>query len=99
MLNFTPLKGWSSKVPQDQLLKYLKHIGGGSIGNETPDCSVINILNLDKHKVISTVDFFYPVVMDPRYYGRIACANVLSDLYAMGITNISNVLMILGISN
>ena len=30
--------------------------------------------------------------------GRIACCNVLSDLYAMGITDISNILMVLGIA-
>lgn len=31
--------------------------------------------------------------------GRIACANVLSDLYAMGVTECDNMLMLLGISN
>ena len=31
-------------------------------------------------------------------FGRIACCNTLSDLYAMGITDIKEVLMILGVS-
>lgn len=31
--------------------------------------------------------------------GRIACANVLSDLYAMGVTDCDNMLMLLGVSN
>lgn len=31
--------------------------------------------------------------------GRIACANVVSDLYAMGVTKITNMMMLLGISN
>lgn len=31
--------------------------------------------------------------------GRIACANVLSDLYAMGVTGCDNMLMICGVSN
>lgn len=31
--------------------------------------------------------------------GRIACANVLSDLYAMGVTECDNMLMLLGVSN
>ncbi|UYV66683.1 SEPHS1 [Cordylochernes scorpioides] len=31
--------------------------------------------------------------------GKIACANVLSDLYAMGVTECDNILMILGVSN
>jgi len=34
--------------------------------------------------VISTVDFFPPVVDDPYDWGRIAAANALSDVYAMG---------------
>lgn len=34
--------------------------------------------------VVFTVDFFTPVVDDPRDYGRIAAANALSDVYAMG---------------
>ncbi|XP_067559748.1 selenide, water dikinase 1 isoform X2 [Pseudorca crassidens] len=35
----------------------------------------------------------------PLPRGRIACANVLSDLYAMGVTECDNMLMLLGISN
>jgi selenide,water dikinase len=34
--------------------------------------------------VIATTDFFMPVVDDPRDFGRIAAANALSDVYAMG---------------
>jgi selenide,water dikinase len=34
--------------------------------------------------LLATVDFFTPVVDDPRRYGRIAAANSLSDIYAMG---------------
>jgi selenide,water dikinase len=35
---------------------------------------------------VLTVDFFTPIVDDPRTYGRIAAANSLSDVYAMGGT-------------
>ncbi len=38
----------------------------------------------DRTAVISTVDFFTPVVDDPYDWGRIAAANALSDVYAMG---------------
>ncbi|KAL6482784.1 hypothetical protein MHYP_G00076560 [Metynnis hypsauchen] len=48
--------------------------------------------------LIQTTDFFYPLVEDPYMMGRIACANVLSDLYAMGITECDNMLMLLSIS-
>ena len=34
--------------------------------------------------LVQTVDFFPPVVDDPKYYGAIAAANALSDVYAMG---------------
>jgi len=34
--------------------------------------------------MVQTVDFFTPVVDDPRAFGRIAAANALSDVYAMG---------------
>lgn len=34
--------------------------------------------------LVQTVDFFPPIVDDPRWFGRIAAANSLSDVYAMG---------------
>jgi selenide,water dikinase len=33
---------------------------------------------------VQTVDFFTPIVDDPRWYGQIAAVNALSDVYAMG---------------
>lgn len=38
----------------------------------------------DAHALVQTVDFFTPIVDDPVTYGRIAAANALSDVYAMG---------------
>lgn len=38
----------------------------------------------DGRVMLATTDFFTPVVDDPRAYGRIAAANALSDIYAMG---------------
>ncbi len=38
----------------------------------------------DRRALVQTVDFFTPVVDDPVAYGRIAAANALSDVYAMG---------------
>ena len=38
----------------------------------------------DGRALVQTVDFFTPVVDDPFAYGRIAGANALSDIYAMG---------------
>lgn len=39
--------------------------------------------------IVQTVDFFTPVVDDPRDWGRIAAANALSDVYAMGATPVT----------
>ncbi len=38
----------------------------------------------DDLAIVSTVDFFTPVVDDPYTYGQIAAANAMSDVYAMG---------------
>jgi len=54
-----------------------------------------------RHKginIVQTTDFFYPLVDDPYIQGKIACANVLSDLYATGIWQCDNMLMLLGVS-
>jgi len=39
--------------------------------------------------IVQTVDFFTPIVDDPRTFGRIAAANSLSDVYAMGGTPVT----------
>jgi len=62
------------------------------------DCSI----RPTKHKglsLVSTTDYFYPSVEDPFIQGKIGCANVLSDLYAMGVVDCDNMLMILATSN
>lgn len=38
----------------------------------------------DDQALINTLDFFPPIVDDPYYFGQIATANALSDVYAMG---------------
>ena len=85
-------------MPQDALFEMLKDIGDGSIAKETPDCSVTKMRGNEQIHLISSTDFFYPLVEDPYLQGRIACANVLSDIYAMGIDRIDHMLMILAIS-
>ncbi|WP_377644038.1 selenide, water dikinase SelD [Oryzobacter terrae] len=53
------------------------------VGAETGDDAAV--VRLDGGRaVVSTVDFFTPVVDDPYDWGRIAAANALSDVWAMG---------------
>lgn len=55
------------------------------VGVETLDDAGVYRLS-DERALIHTVDFFTPVVDEPRAWGRIAAANALSDVYAMGGT-------------
>ena len=43
----------------------------------------------DKQALVQTLDFFTPIVDDPELFGRIAAANSVSDVYAMGGTPIT----------
>src|ERR1700761_5781268 len=53
------------------------------VGNETKDDAAVYDIG-NGQALISTVDFFTPIVNNPFDYGRIAAANALSDVYAMG---------------
>ncbi|MCK5147747.1 selenide, water dikinase SelD [bacterium] len=53
------------------------------VGLETMDDAGVYRLTPDL-AMVQTVDFFFPVVNDPRAFGRIAAANSLSDIWAMG---------------
>jgi len=53
------------------------------VGYESKDDAAVFELR-DGQCLISTVDFFTPIVDDPFHFGRIAAANALSDVYAMG---------------
>jgi selenide,water dikinase len=53
------------------------------VGTETSDDAAVWRLN-DTQALVATTDFFMPVVDDPTDFGRIAAANALSDIYAMG---------------
>lgn len=88
-------------MPQADLLEMLDDAGllvpiEGGVGPGL-DCAVVPT----KHEglvLVSTIDFFYPLVLDPYMQGKIGCANVLSDLYAMGCYNCDNMLMVLAAS-
>jgi selenide,water dikinase len=53
------------------------------VGTETTDDAGVFRLGPDT-ALVSTVDFFTPIVDDPATFGGVAAANALSDVYAMG---------------
>jgi len=53
------------------------------VGIETGDDAAVYRLN-ESQAIVATTDFFMPIVDDARDFGRIAAANALSDVYAMG---------------
>jgi selenide,water dikinase len=57
------------------------------VGNDTRDDAAVLELG-DGTAVISTTDFFMPIVDDATDFGRIAAVNAISDVYAMGGTPI-----------
>ncbi|STL56365.1 selenophosphate synthetase [Escherichia coli] len=53
------------------------------VGNETRDDAAVYDLG-NGTSVISTTDFFMPIVDNPFDFGRIAATNAISDIFAMG---------------
>lgn len=53
------------------------------IGLDSPDDAGVYQIT-DEVALLQTVDFFTPIVDDPYWFGQIAAANALSDVYAMG---------------
>lgn len=53
------------------------------VGNESSDDAAVYQLD-ENTAIVSTTDFFMPIVDDPYDFGRIAAANAISDIYAMG---------------
>lgn len=53
------------------------------VGNDSRDDAAVMDMG-NGEAIISTTDFFMPIVDDPFEFGRIASANAISDVYAMG---------------
>ena len=61
----------------------LSHTGKLIVGNSTRDDAAVFDMG-NGTALISTTDFFMPIVDDPFEFGKIASANAISDVYAMG---------------
>ncbi len=68
-----------------QALQYLGPIRHPSLLAGSAGYEDAGVYRLDGERaLVQTLDFFPPIVDDPRWFGRIAAANALSDVYAMG---------------
>lgn len=81
--------GCASKIPAGELEQMVSGLTGVSspdlvVGLDDGDDACAVTFGPDGDVVISTTDFFTPVVDDPFDWGRIAATNALSDVYAMG---------------
>ena len=89
LTQFSHGSGCGCKVAPTVLEEILKETGDNFyaknllVGNDTKDDAAVYDLG-NGTALISTVDFFTPIVNDAFTYGRIAAANALSDVYAMG---------------
>ncbi|MDH3269838.1 MAG: selenide, water dikinase SelD [Gemmatimonadota bacterium] len=71
-----------------ELAQVLRHVlpvpdPNALVGHTTGDDAAVYRLSGDRALIV-TADFFTPIVDDPYDFGRIAAANALSDVYAMG---------------
>jgi selenide,water dikinase len=83
--------GCACKIPPGELESVVAGLVGPAVHDDLlvglddgDDAAVVRIA--DGTAVVATVDFFTPVVDDAYDWGRIAAANALSDVYAMGGT-------------
>jgi len=85
---FISCGGCISKLPQGMLKEAVSNIPRFTdpkllVGFDTSDDGAVYKLS-DDLAIINTLDFFPPMVNDPYLFGKIAAANALSDIYAMG---------------
>lgn len=82
--------GCGCKLPAAALLPIVRGLPAFEeprllVGSNTADDAAVFKLT-DEIALVMTIDFFTPIVDDPYDFGRIAAANALSDVYAMGGT-------------
>src|SRR5476651_2802197 len=93
LTSFSHGVGCGCKIAPGVLSEILKNSTGFPVpkelmvGIETADDAAVYKLN-EEQALISTTDFFMPIVDDPVDFGRIAATNAISDVYAMGGTPI-----------
>ena len=90
LTEFTKGGGCGCKLPPAALREILSNQHSSDefgliVGNSKGDDAAVWDMGNDRY-LVSTTDFFTPIVDDPYDFGRIAAANSISDVYAMGGT-------------
>lgn len=89
LTQFSPGAGCGCKIAPRELQKILAESGSMLpdinllVGYDKSDDAAVYDIGSGK-AIISTTDFFTPIVDDPFLFGQIAATNALSDIYAMG---------------
>ena len=92
LTSLSPGAGCACKLPLAKLEALFASLEGPALGPASGDLLIgaaegddAAVLRLDDERaLVLTTDFFTPIVDDPVDWGRIAAANALSDVYAMG---------------
>ena len=92
LTSLSPGAGCACKLPLAKLEALFATMGGAARARPQATCSSARpkattrpCYRLDDERaLVLTTDFFTPIVDDPADWGRIAAANALSDVYAMG---------------
>src|SRR3989339_321955 len=89
LTQFRPGAGCGCKIAPKDLEEILKNSRSNLIfenllvGNDSKDDAAVYDIG-DGKAIVSTTDFFTPIVDDPFDFGRISATNAISDIYAMG---------------
>ena len=88
LLSFCTSGGCGAKIGPGELSELLAGLGVKKdpnllVGFDSKDDAAVYLIN-EKQAIVSTTDFFPPMLDDPYFFGKIAAANALSDIYAMG---------------
>ena len=98
LTQFSPAAGCGCKLSPEVLRRILTGVETGSGGDESTNNPKALLVGNDSRDdsaavdigggraLLSTTDFFTPIVDDPWDFGQIAATNAISDIYAMGGT-------------
>ena len=100
LTEFSHGSGWACKLSPSELAQVLSQFknhkaleaNNVSVGLNNPDDA--GVIESNGNNLIQSIDFFTPILDDPYDWGRVAAANALSDIYALGGKPLSALLLV-----